>query len=158
MFLMQRIILQIHKRLIQDKKTLAVAESCTGGMLSSMLTQEPGSSNFFTLGLVVYSNQAKNILLGVPRALIARKGAVSKAVALRMSRSVRRLSKTDFGIGITGIAGPGGKTPSKPVGTVYIAVDAPGAAICRKFRLRGDRSRIRKTACLEALRLLNKVL
>ena len=158
MFDMQRLIPQIHKRLIQGKKTVATAESCTGGMLACMLTALPGSSVFFVLGLVVYSNRAKERLLAIPPSIIKSRGAVSKEVATLLSGSVRRLAKTDFGIGITGIAGPAGGSKAKPAGTVYIAVDSKEKNICRRFNFRGGRSRVRRAACLQALCLLKKLL
>ncbi|HLD82358.1 MAG TPA: nicotinamide-nucleotide amidohydrolase family protein, partial [Candidatus Omnitrophota bacterium] len=107
---MDYIIGQIHHLLIRNRKNIAVAESCTGGLLSNLLTQTPGSSQYVILGIVAYSNQSKQGLLKIPTSLIAKKGAVSKEVALKMAESVRTLAKTDFGIAVTGIAGPTGGT------------------------------------------------
>jgi len=119
---MESIVNQVHKSLLKKGKTLAVAESCTGGIVSSMLTQLPGSSAYFLLGVVTYSNQAKQSILRIPSKLITTKGAVSREVAQKMAQSVRLVSGADFGIGITGVAGPSGGTKRKPKGTVFIAV------------------------------------
>lgn len=151
---MERIINQAHKLLIKKQKTIAVAESCTGGLLSNFLTQIPGSSQYFILGVVAYSNKAKEIILRVPSAFIAKHGAVSKEVASLMAGGIRKIAKTDFGIGITGIAGPSGGTPQKPVGTVFIALDSKNKNISKKFYFSGSRLTVRKKAALKALELL----
>jgi len=151
---MEHIVNQIHKTLIKNKKTIAVAESCTGGLLSNLLTQISGSSKYFILGIVAYSNKAKENILKIPGQLIAKKGAVSQEAAKRMALSVRELAKTGFGIGITGIAGPTGATPKKPVGTVFIAIDGEDRKICQRFLFKGNRNSIRKKAALKALELL----
>lgn len=155
---MEPLINQIHKLLIKNKKTLAVAESCTGGLLSYLLTSVSGSSKYFVLGLVAYSNPSKTSILGIPAQTIAKKGAVSKEIAANMSKSVKNLAKTDFGIGITGIAGPTGDSAAKPVGTVFISVQAKKQKICREFRFRGSRRTIRKAAVLKALELLKTLI
>ncbi len=146
---------QTHRLLIKNSKTIAVAESCTGGLLSEILTQNPGSSKYFILGIITYSNDAKQNFLKIPTPVILKNGAVSKEVAQKMAQSVRILAKTDFGIGITGIAGPTGATPEKPIGTVFIAISAKNKLICRRFQFRGNRLAVRKTAALKALKLLN---
>jgi nicotinamide-nucleotide amidase len=155
---MKGLIEQIHKTLIKKQKTLAVAESCTGGLVSVLLTQIPGSSQYFILGVVVYSNKTKQTLLKIPARLIAKKGAVSKEVAQKMAQSVRKIAKADFGIGITGIAGPTGGTFKKPVGTVFIAIDGKNKKLCKKFLFKGNRIVIRKKSALKALELLKKIL
>jgi len=152
---MERIVSQIHKLLIRKKKNIATAESCTGGLLAYLLTQFPGSSQYFTLGVVVYSNRAKENILKIPANLLVKKGAVSESVAKLMARSVRLLAKTHFGIGITGIAGPGGGTKEKPVGTVFIAIDAKNKKLCQKFRFTGKRITVRKKSALKAIELLS---
>ena len=163
----QDIISQVHTSLIRNKKTLSVAESCTGGLLSSLLTELSGSSKYFTLGIVTYSNKTKEKILGIPLSILASKGAASEDVAKLMAQKVRRLAKTDFGIGITGIAGPTGcaeahtgasfsagcGTLRKPVGTVFIAVAAKNKTICKKFRFKGSRSNIRTKSVLKALQI-----
>lgn len=153
---MEHLINQIHKILIKNKKTIAVAESCTGGLLSTLLTQISGSSQYFIVGVVAYSNRAKKNILKISPQLIAKKGAVSQEVARDLAQSVRKIAKTDFGIGITGIAGPTGATPDKPVGTVFIAIDSKFRKICKKFNFSGSRITIRKKAALKALGLLKK--
>ncbi len=145
---------QIHRLLVENKKTVAVAESCTGGLLSNLLTKTPGSSQYFILGIVAYSNTAKENILKIPTKLITNKGAVSQEVAEGLAKSVRGLSGTDFGIGITGIAGPGGGSKEKTVGTVFIDIDTKNKKICKKFNFSGSRTTIRKKAALKALELL----
>lgn len=153
---MQPIINQIHKLLTTRQKTVAAAESCTAGLLSYLLTQHPGSSKYFVLGVSTYSNSAKTRLLKIPSQLIAKKGAVSKEVALEMARSVRKLARADFGVAITGIAGPSGGTLKKPVGTVFIAVSSSKKSISEKSRFKGSRTRIRIKSALKALALLKR--
>jgi nicotinamide-nucleotide amidase len=155
---MQDIIIKIHRSLIKTRKTIAVAESCTGGVLSSILTQIPGSSAYFILGLVTYSNRAKTSMLGIPNYLITQKGAVSKEVAEKMAQSVKKLAKTDFGIGLTGIAGPTGGTRQKPVGTVFIAVVSKNKNVCKKFLFKGSRSVIRKKTASKSLEILSTLI
>lgn len=155
---MARIINQIHRFLIKRQKTVAVAESCTGGLVSNLLTQISGSSQYFILGVVVYSNKAKQSLLKIPRSLIAKNGAVSADVALYMAGNIRKIANADFGIGITGVAGPTGGTPQKPIGTVFIAIKSKNKKICKKFHFRGNRLKIREIATLKALELLKMLL
>ena len=154
---MDYIVNQTHNLLIKKKKNIAVAESCTGGLLCNYLTQIPGSSKYFILGVVLYSNKAKEDILKIPADIIAEKGAVSKDVAGLLAKSVRLIAKADFGIGITGIAGPTGGSKEKPVGTVFIAIDAKNKKICKKFNFRGSRLAIRKRAALKALELLGSL-
>ena len=149
---------QIRSLLIEKAKTVAVAESCTGGLLSKLLTDLPGSSRYFIFGAVTYSNQAKIKILRLQAGLIAKNGAVSAAVAGKMAQNARKLFKTDFGIAITGIAGPGGGSKDKPVGTVFIAVDSLRRRICKKFLFYGSRKNIRMQSALESLELLKKCL
>ncbi|HQP10803.1 MAG TPA: CinA family protein [Candidatus Omnitrophota bacterium] len=145
---------KVAQSLIACKKTLSIAESCTGGLISYRLTDIPGSSAFLKLGLVVYSNQAKTALLGVPAKDIRRHGVVSEKIALAMARQVRRLLKTDFGISVTGIAGPAGGTKTKPVGLVYMAVSTDTKTLCLKCRFKGSRRSVRQQAASQALKLL----
>ncbi|HEY0079465.1 MAG TPA: competence/damage-inducible protein A [Pyrinomonadaceae bacterium] len=136
--------------------TLAVAESCTGGLISGRLTEVPGSSTYFMEGVVAYSNEAKVRLLGVPADLIGEHGAVSAPVAEAMAEGVRLRAETDFGLSITGIAGPGGGSEEKPVGLVYIALSDDAHTEHRKLLLPGDRQLIRWRASQAALDLLRR--
>jgi len=155
---MQAIIAQIHKLLLKKQKTVAVAESCTGGLSSALLTQLSGSSRYFILGAVAYSNRVKVRVLYIPNTILAKHGAVSNTVARLMASQIRIISGADLGLGITGIAGPTGGTPRKPVGTVFIAAVSKNRNICRKFNFRGSRTVVRKKAALKSLELLKKVL
>lgn len=138
--------------------TLAIAESCTGGLLSHRLTNIPGSSAYFHQGIIAYDNKVKVKLLGVSAEILASRGAVSEEVALAMARGVRELAGTDIGIGITGIAGPGGGTPAKPVGLVYLAIDYQGATQVRKELFQGGREEIKWRATQSALDMLWRLL
>jgi PncC family amidohydrolase len=141
--------------LLARGQTVAAAESCTGGLLCAALTSLPGSSAYFLGGVVGYANDVKRSALGVPAAVLARKGAVSAECALRMAAGVRRRLGADVGVAITGIAGPGGGTRSKPVGLVFVGVAAGGRCRARRFRFRGGRARVRRAACLAALGMLD---
>lgn len=149
---------KIAKKLIQSRKTLSIAESCTGGLLSNRLTNVPGSSQFLKLSIVAYSNAAKTKLLNVPEKLIRQNGAVSSQVATALAHNVRKILKTDFGIGITGIAGPSGASRLKPVGLTYIAVSTPFDILCLECQFKGARSIIKTQAVNQALRTLEEFL
>lgn len=139
--------------------TLAAAESCTGGLLSHRITNTPGSSSYFLEGVVSYSNDAKSKVLGVPMELIESHGAVSAGVVEAMAKGVRQLSGADFGISISGIAGPGGGTLEKPVGTVYIGMDTKNEGpISRKFQFHGTREEIKLITVLNALDMIRQSL
>ncbi len=140
------------------KRTLAVAESCTGGLVADRLTDVPGSSAYFERGLVVYSNASKERMLHVPSALLAAHGAVSREAAASMAEGVRALAGTDLGLSTTGIAGPGGGTDVKPVGTVFVAVAGERGTVCRKFRFRWNRRRIKEISAHWALEMLRRYL
>jgi nicotinamide-nucleotide amidase len=143
-------------RLAVNGFTLACAESCTGGLVAHRLTEVPGSSNYFMEGIVTYSNEAKTRLLGVPAELIERHGAVSAEVAEAMAEGVKRRAATDFGLSVTGVAGPGGGTPEKPVGLVYISLADDAHTEHRRIMLPGDRHLIRWRASQAALDLLRR--
>lgn len=143
-------------RLAVNGFTLAVAESCTGGLVAQRLTEIPGSSVYFVEGVVAYSNEAKVRTLGVDEELIAKHGAVSAEVAEAMAEGVRRRADTDFGISVTGIAGPGGGSEEKPVGLVYIALADDAHTEHRKLMLPGDRHLIRWRSSQAALDLLRR--
>ena len=136
---------------------LAVAESCTGGLISHRLTQVAGSSAYVDRGAVCYSNRAKTEMLGVPEDLIARHGAVSKEVAAAMARGIRERAGVSVGLSVTGIAGPGGGTEAKPVGLVYVGLDdGTGPPIAREFRFHGDRNVIKQRSSQAALDVLRR--
>lgn len=137
---------------------IAVAESCTGGLVAERLTRVPGSSRYLGHGIVAYSNAAKTALLGVPPALIESKGAVSEDVARAMALGVRERSGAEVGVGVTGIAGPGGGTTAKPVGTVAVAVVAGPILRVRTLRLMGEREHVRYQASQAALDVVRRVL
>ena len=138
--------------------TIAVAESCTGGLLASRLTDVPGSSDYVDRGAVCYSNRSKTDWLGVPAALIAEHGAVSEAVAEAMAARIRSLAGANVGVGLTGIAGPGGGTPQKPVGTVAIAVKTDDDARVRTFQFMGGRDLVKFQASQTALNMVRLLL
>lgn len=144
--------------LTQHRKTIAVAESCTGGLLAKMLTDVPGSSEYFLEGVVTYSNAAKVRLLDVPSALIERFGAVSAQVAESMALGCRRSSRAHYTLSITGIAGPSGGSVQKPVGLVYVALADEGGADVRELRLgtQLNREQIRVRACRSVLNLIRR--
>lgn len=144
--------------LTAKKLTIAVAESCTGGMITSRLTDVSGSSDYLERGLVTYSNAAKISMLGVPAEIIERHGAVSEETARLMAEGVRKLAGTDLGISSTGIAGPTGGSPEKPVGTVYIALADSRKTICRHYAYRWDRKRNKDIFAEAALFLLKNYL
>jgi nicotinamide-nucleotide amidase len=133
--------------------TIAVAESCTGGLLASRLTDVPGSSDYVDRGIVCYSNRAKIELAGVPESVIAEHGAVSEPVARALADGIRERARTNIGIGVTGIAGPGGGTPEKPVGTVAVAVVVDGEARVRTFQFFGGRDMVKFQAAQAALNM-----
>jgi nicotinamide-nucleotide amidase len=136
---------------------IALAESCTGGLATSRLTDVPGSSDYVDRSVVVYSNAAKTALLGVAQSLIAAHGAVSEPVAEAMARGIRERAGVDVGVGITGIAGPGGGSEAKPVGTVCIAVVTDAAQV-RTFRFPGNRELVKTFAAFTALDIVRRVL
>ena len=138
--------------------TIAVGESCTGGLITSRLTDVPGSSRYVQRSIVAYANDAKVSLLGVPQDLMDRHGVVSEQVALAMAEGIRSRSAVDVGLGVTGIAGPGGGTPEKPVGTVAIAAVTGGASRSRVCRFVGDREQVKFQASQAALDMVRRLL
>jgi nicotinamide-nucleotide amidase len=145
--------------LMREKKLrLALAESCTGGLVAARLTEVAGASEFFERGYVTYSNRAKMDLLGVDAGLLERVGAVSEEVARAMAEGARRAAGVDVALSITGIAGPGGETPDKPVGLVYIAMTGALGDRVRKAHFPGERERVRHQASQAALEMLRRAL
>jgi len=142
--------------LAEKKQTIAVAESCTGGLLSNRLTDVSGSSKYFLMGLVAYSNPVKIDGLGVNEKTLKKYGAVSRQVALEMAKGIRVVAGSDIGLGITGIAGPTGGTRSKPVGLVYIALVINKRQVVKEFHFKGSRSEIKFQTSQAALDLIRK--
>ena len=141
----------VSRRMTERKLMLAVAESCTGGLITDRLTDIPGSSAFLERGVVTYSNAAKTELLGVPEAVIREHGAVSAETARLMAEGVRKSAGTDLGLAVTGIAGPSGGTEAKPVGTAFIALACGETTVCRPYAFRWDRRRNKVMASQAAL-------
>ncbi len=149
---------QVAALLKKHKRTVATAESCTGGLIAKLLTDIPGSSEYFIEGVVAYADKAKERLLGVPASLLQQHGAVSKQVAVAMALGCRAKSSADFAISVTGIAGPTGGTPDKPVGLVYIGLADSSGGEVRQMQLDSTLSRtaIRQQSATEALRMLER--
>jgi nicotinamide-nucleotide amidase len=144
----------VGEKLAQKNKTVAVAESCTGGILAKLITDVAGASRYFTFGWVTYSNTAKISELGVPADLIEKYGAVSEEVARSMAKCARKKAGADYAIGITGIAGPTGGSRTKPVGLVYICVDSDGKSEVKRNVFAGSRGSVRLRAARTALKML----
>lgn len=138
--------------------SLASAESCTGGLLASMFTDTPGASEYFERGFVTYSNASKMQLLGVSEETMRANGAVSRETAMAMAEGARRAAGTNLGVALTGIAGPGGATPDKPVGTVYIALATPDGTDCHHYVFARDRIWFKKMAATAALNMIRRYL
>ena len=136
--------------------TLATAESCTGGLIAAALTSVPGSSATVLCGFVAYSNAAKAAMLGVDPALVATEGAVSETVARAMAEGALARSGADLAVAVTGIAGPGGATPGKPVGLVYLAAARRGATLAERHVFPGDRAEVRAASVAAAFALLER--
>lgn len=140
--------------LINNKLTVSIAESCTGGKLSNRITNIPGSSTIFLLGIISYSNDSKSKILKIPKKIIKTKGAVSKETAKLMSQNIRKLADSNIGIAITGIAGPNGGSKNKPVGTVFIAVSSKKKTHFQKFNFTGGRLAIKKKSADKAIQMI----
>ena len=146
---------KIYNKLIKKKLTIAVAESCTGGLLSSTLTSVGGSSKIFNLGFVVYSNKSKINVLKVPKNIIKKYGAVSKHVCFYMVKNLNKISKTDISVSVTGIAGPSGSIKKKPVGLVYIGIKKGNRTEVKKYLFKNKgRSYIQKAVVNKSLGLI----
>ncbi|MDW7739474.1 MAG: competence/damage-inducible protein A [Bacillota bacterium] len=148
----------VAKLLTDQNMTVSTAESCSGGLLADMLTDIPGSSKYFKGGLVVYSAEAKINLLGLDRTDLEINGEVSEQTAYKMASAVRNKFNTDFGIGITGLAGPESDSTNKPVGLVYVAIDSPGGCSCQELNLPGARRGIKERAVQLSIDLLRRSL
>lgn len=148
---------KIQKTFIENKWTLAIAESCTGGYISNFLTDIPGSSLYFKGSIVAYSNELKTDWLKIPSPLIKKYGAVSKEAVVGMAKGLRKKTKATWNLSVTGIAGPGGETKEKPVGLVYAAVVFKDEVFTVRFNFSGGRMQIKKTAARSILEWLLKV-
>jgi len=152
------LIESVSKLLTDNKLTIATAESCTGGLLGHMLTSISGSSAYYDRGIISYTNEAKQELLGVPKDLLEQYGAVSEQVAASMAKGVRKLAQTDLGASTTGIAGPTGGTIDKPVGLVYIGVSSKEKTLVKRFEFQGSRLENKDLTCIEALNLIKQMI
>ena len=156
---MKKLSQKIVKLLKKKRLKLAIAESCTGGMLSGSITSVTGASKVFTMGLVTYSNQSKNRLLKVPKQIIKKYGAVSIQCCFSMVNNLSKISKSNFAVSITGIAGPGGGTKQKPVGLVYIGIKRANKVKINRYLFKNKgRSNIQKAAVKKSLELILTVL
>lgn len=146
-------------RVLREKGLkIGLAESCTGGLIADRITDVPGASDYFDLGIVSYGNQTKEAFLSVPHEVLERTGAVSAEVAKLMAEGVRIAGQAHIGLSVTGIAGPGGGRPDKPVGTVYIGLSTGEEIFVRKFLFAGSRREIKAQTSEEALKLLYEYL
>ena len=145
---------QIGNLLRKRELKLALAESCTGGLIGDRITNVPGSSEYFLGGIVAYAYEAKVALLGVSWDTLNTKGAVSQETVLEMARGTRRILNTDIGVSVTGVAGPGGGTPEKPVGTVWIGLVAKEGEWTRLFQFSGNREQNKISSSNAALQML----
>ena len=156
---MKKLSQKIFKALKKKKLKISVAESCTGGMLSSAITSMSGSSKVFTMGLVTYSNQSKNRLLKVPKQIIKNHGAVSIQCCFSMVNNLAKISKSNVAVSITGIAGPSGGTKQKPVGLVYIGIKRTNKVKINRYLFKNKgRSNIQKAAVKKSLELILSIL
>ncbi len=148
----------VFARLLARQATLATAESCSGGLIAHRLTSIAGISEVYLGGVVAYSNALKTALLRVAPAVLNEHGAVSEPVARQMAEGVRELTGADYGVGVTGIAGPGGGTPEKPVGLVYLAAARPGGTAVQRCVFPGTRDEIKAQTAEAALKLLEGII
>ena len=145
----------LHKKLIQKKLTISVAESCTGGLLAHNLTKLPNSSKYFQMGLITYSNEAKIKILKVNKNIIKKYGAVSKECCKSMVQNLSKISKSKINVSITGIAGPGGASKNKPVGLVYIGIKKGKTILIKENKFKSiNRNSIQKSTVREAIKII----
>tara|TARA_B100000787_G_scaffold146687_1_gene117358 strand:- start:297 stop:767 length:471 start_codon:yes stop_codon:yes gene_type:complete len=156
---MKNLANKIVKKLLQKKLKISLAESCTGGMLSSTITSISGSSKVFNIGLITYSNKAKIDFLKVPKKIIAKHGAVSEECCLSMVKNLSKISKTQISLSITGIAGPMGGTKFKPVGLVYIGIKKGKKILIKKNLFKSkNRISIQKASVISSLKIINRII
>jgi nicotinamide-nucleotide amidase len=141
----------VGRLLIEQSQSIAIAESCTGGLITTMLVEIPGISSVLDRGVVTYSNTAKTDLLGVSKSVIKTQGAVSRVTARTMAMGIRKRAGTDIGLAVTGIAGPSGGTPEKPVGTVFIGLATSEGNEVTEYHFKGDRKAVRVMSAQMAL-------
>jgi PncC family amidohydrolase len=153
-----KLVNKVSDELKKQKRTIATAESCTGGLLAHTLTNISGSSEYFDRGVISYSNEAKQDLLDVPTQLLKQYGAVSKDVAESMAIGIRRRASVDYGLATTGIAGPMGGTRNKPVGLVFIAIATKDEVTVKRFLFSGDRLANKESTVTAALEFLLEIL
>lgn len=149
---------QVIERLTAMGKTLATAESCTGGLIGEKLTSVSGASRVYRGGVISYCNEIKQRLLNVDGKLLDTLGAVSSPVAEQMAQGARNALQADYGVSVTGIAGPNSDETGRPVGLVYLGVSSEEKTLVREYRFDGTREEIRRQACLDALRLLLEII
>lgn len=154
----ENILKKVTNYLIDKKLKIAIAESCSGGLIAHTLTNISGSSVYFDRGLVSYSNIAKNELLNISKKLLGEYGAVSEPIAKEMAENIRRISKVDIGISTTGIAGPTGGTKDKPIGLVYIGLSTKKNTIVNKYLFKGNRIDNKISTCNAALKMIYEYL
>jgi len=147
---------QIGALLRKHGKTISIAESCTGGFISHRITNVPGSSNYYDCSVIAYSNQSKIDILHVSPETLKKFGAVSRQTAIEMAQGIKQVSGSDLGLAVTGIAGPGGGTPEKPVGLVCICLASDESVVCEEFRFKGKREEIKFQASEAALEMIKK--
>lgn len=150
-YLISRAVSELGECLRAYDNTLATAESCTGGLLSSTLTDTSGSSEWFSGSVVAYANEVKQNLLGVDKAMLAEHGAVSEPVVLAMAQGVLKAIGADVSVAVSGVAGPTGGTPDKPVGTVWIAWAWPGGTRAKRYNFDGDRTTVKEQTVMAAI-------
>jgi nicotinamide-nucleotide amidase len=150
------LVATVARMLVERHETLATAESCTGGLLGKILTDRPGSSEYYKGGVIAYSNDVKEQMLGVPRDILEKHGAVSGETALAMAEGARDRLHATYGLSVTGIAGPGGATPDKPVGLIFLGFAYPGGERHRQLNLTDDREQNRERSAYAALDLLRR--
>jgi len=145
---------QIGALLRKHGKSISIAESCTGGFISHRITNVPGSSNYYDCSVIAYSNQSKIDILHVSPETLKKFGAVSRQTAVEMAQGIKQISGSDLGLVVTGIAGPVGGTPEKPVGLVYICLASDESVVCEEFRFKGKREEIKLQASEAALQMI----
>ena len=148
------LVQELADRLLKHQQKVCTAESCTGGLIAKTFTDLAGSSDWFERGFVTYSNQAKNEMLAVPLSVIEDYGAVSEAVATAMASGALRHSRADYSVAVTGVAGPGGGSDEKPVGTVWIALASAEQMLAKRYQFDGDRQAVRAATLVAAITAL----